>query len=142
MTASAVDRTYTETPVAGRREIHIEAHAQDFALDTSREGDVQVVAVRGELDMATAPLLRSVLATVGNRLPPRVELDLSGVTFVDAYALAVLHLAVRSTPRSRRLALRDPSPVVRRALHLTGLETAFPGVAPPPRPDRAARRAG
>jgi anti-sigma B factor antagonist len=142
VTASAVDRTYTETPVAGRTEIRIEAHAQDFALDTHREGGVQVVVVRGELDMATAPLLRSVLATVGDRLPPRVELDLSGVTFLDAYALAVLHIAVRSTPPGRRLALRNPSRAVRRVLHLSGLETAFPGVAPAPRLDRVARRAG
>ena len=141
MTASAVDRTYTETPVAGHTEMHIEAHAQYFTVDTRREGGVQVVVVRGELDMATAPVLRSVLATVRDRFPPRVELDLSGVTFLDAYALAVLHLAVRSTPGNRRLVLRNPSRAVRRVLHLTGLDTAFAGTQPTPRLDRA-RRAG
>ena len=63
------------------------------------------------------------LDTVVGRRPARVEVDLSGATFMDAHALATL-TAVRRRLASRHatLVLRDPSPAVVRLLELSGTE--------------------
>jgi anti-anti-sigma factor len=100
--------------------------APHFVVDTRRSGTAEVVQVTGEVDIATAPLLRAVLDTVVARRPARVEVDLSGTTFLDAHALATL-AAVRRRLAARHamLVLRDPSPVARRLLELTGTTSAF-----------------
>jgi len=97
-----------------------------FVVDTRRTGTTELVQVQGEVDIATAPLLRAVLDTVVSRRPTRVEVDLSGATFMDAEALATL-LAVRRRLAARHatLLLRDPSPVVVRLLELSGTEHGF-----------------
>ena len=97
--------------------------AEHFVVATRREGATDVVVVRGEVDIATAPLLRAVLDTVVARRPARVEVDLSGVSFLDAYAVTTL-AAVRRRLASRRavLALRDPSAAAALVLQLTRLD--------------------
>ena len=113
--------------------------AEHFVVDTHREGGTEVVVVRGEVDVATAPLLRAVLDTVVRRRPARVEVDLSGTSFLDGSALSVL-TAVRRRLAARRVALvlRDPSPAAGRVLELLGDEYAF-DVVPA---HRVVRRAG
>ena len=100
--------------------------APHFVVDTRRTGTTELVQVRGEMDVATAPLLRAVLDTVVGHRPSRVEVDLSGATFMDAHALATL-TAVRRRLAGRHatLVLRDPSPVVVRLLALSGTEHTF-----------------
>ena len=112
--------------------------APHFVVDTRRSGSTEVVEVRGEVDIATAPLLRAVLDTVVGRRPTRVEVDLSGTTFMDAHALTTLS-AVRRRLASRHatLAVRDPSPVVVRLLELSGTEHAFEIVTGPAEVRRA-----
>lgn len=112
--------------------------APHFVVDTRRSGTTEVVEVRGEVDIATAPLLRAVLDTAVGRRPTRVEVDLSGTTFIDAHALTTL-TAVRRRLASRHAALvvRDPSPVVVRLLELSGTEHAFEIVTGPAEVRRA-----
>jgi anti-sigma B factor antagonist len=100
--------------------------APHFLVDTRRAGTTEVVQVRGEVDLATAPLLRAVLDTAVARRPSRLEVDLSGTTFMDAHALATL-AAVRRRLAARHgvLLLRDPSPAVVRLLELTQMTHAF-----------------
>jgi anti-anti-sigma factor len=141
VTATAIDRTYRQTDVGGRWELRVEAPGPAFVADARRQGRAWVVTVRGELDIATVPLLVTVLGTVRDRLPPRVELDLSGVTFVDCYALETLVASQSELPAGRRLRLRDPSPIVTRVLTLTGLDTVFEVTGASPALDPAARRA-
>jgi anti-sigma B factor antagonist len=95
----------------------------EFAVDTFRAAGHETVRVRGELDIATAPLLRSALDGVYARRPARVEVDLSGVTFLDASSLGTLIAARRRLAAQRAvLVLVDPSPIVRRVLDITGLD--------------------
>jgi anti-sigma B factor antagonist len=100
--------------------------APHFVVDTRRAGTTEIVQVSGEVDIATAPLLRAVLDTVVARRPARVEVDLSGTTFLDAGALATL-TAVRRRLAARHgvLVLRDPSPVALRLLELTRMTPVF-----------------
>jgi anti-anti-sigma factor len=93
---------------------------EPFAIDSHRDGATDVVVVRGEVDISTSPLLRAVLDSVVGRRPARVEVDLSGASFLDAYALTTLATVQRQLAARRSvLALRDPSPAARRALRLT-----------------------
>ena len=97
-----------------------------FVVDACRTGAAELVQVSGKVDVATAPLLRAVLDTVVGRRPARVEVDLSGATFMDAHALATLtQIRRRLASRHATLVLRDPSPVVVRLLELSGMEYTF-----------------
>ncbi len=96
---------------------------EPFAVDCHRDGATEVVVVQGEVDIATAPLLRAVLDSVVGRRPARVEVDLSGASFLDAYALTTLAAVRRRLARRRVvLALRDPSAAAVRALQLIRLD--------------------
>ena len=84
------------------------------------------MTVSGEIDIASAPVLREQL--LGLLRPPasRIVIDLSGVTFCDASGLAVLVAA------SRRAGLLDgvlrlaaPAPLTATVLRLTGLDSRF-----------------
>ena len=54
------------------------------------EGDVLVLAVKGELDMSTVPGLRVALTDAIERGVSRLVVDLSDVTFVDSVSVAAL----------------------------------------------------
>ena len=71
-------------PTAGRR------LGEDLVVETSRDGTTLVVSVRGEVDIATAPLLRAVLEGLPQSRPRRVEVDLSEVTFLDSQGITCL----------------------------------------------------
>jgi anti-sigma B factor antagonist len=86
-----------------------------------RPGGGSIVTVIGELDVSTAPRLRSTfeqaLAAEGD-----VELDLRGCGFVDSSGIATLvWVAVRMKERDRRLVLRGARERVRRILDLAGI---------------------
>ena len=96
--------------------------AEHFVIDTHRDGNTEVVVVRGEVDMATAPLLRAVLDTVVGRRPDRLEVDLSGASYLGVHAFTTLtEIRGRLAVRRVRLVLRDPSPAARRLLARTDL---------------------
>jgi anti-anti-sigma factor len=109
-----------------------------FVVDTVRDGAAEIVTVRGQVDVTTAPLLSAVLETVLGRRPTSVVVDLSGVTALDAYAASELMEARRRLlARDATLTARDPSPVARRALESTDLrrelpvlDSGIPGTAP------------
>jgi anti-sigma B factor antagonist len=87
-----------------------------------------VVAVRGELDLDTAPELRRVLVATIDRNPGElVVVDLEGVDFIDSAGLGVL---LGGRDRARRagggdLVLVATGRSVLRALELTGLTRVF-----------------
>ena len=94
---------------------------QEFAARTVSPDRIEVV---GDLDMVSCPQL---VAALGGAAPGvDVTLDLSGVTFIDSVALALLvktHETLRA--RGARLVLATPSAVVTRLLHIAGLLSVF-----------------
>jgi anti-anti-sigma factor len=81
-----------------------------------------VVRLIGELDLAGAPRLASVLAG----LDGDVDLDCSGLDFIDAAGLRVLQKArVGCAARGCTLVLVDPSPAVVRLLRMVELDELF-----------------
>ncbi len=61
-----------------------------FALTERHDGRDLVLTATGELDLTSVPLLRTTLSGALARRPPRLLVDLSRVTFVQASALAAV----------------------------------------------------
>jgi anti-anti-sigma factor len=85
------------------------------------------VFVFGEVDMASAPVLRVALRdalarTRRDDVDGPIVIDLSHLTFMDARGLGVLaDAARRARMRGGEIVLRDPNRLLLRALHVTGL---------------------
>lgn len=82
-----------------------------------------LVAVTGEVDLATAPGLRETLLRVLHTHGPVVlDIDLAGVTFLDCTGIGAL-VAVRNAAVHVGCHVRvcHPQPIVRRVLEVTGL---------------------
>lgn len=90
------------------------------------EGDVRVLSVRGEVDLASAPELSTRLNVAVRCTAGGVVVDLSGVELIDSTGIAVLLNALRRMTRAkRRLALVAPGGAVLRALRVARLDSTF-----------------
>jgi anti-sigma B factor antagonist len=83
-----------------------------------------VVQVRGEIDAATCDELAAAL-TAATRNDTRLELDVSGVTFIDSSGLRTLVLAQQHLGDDRKLVVRGPDATFKRLLGITGLDAVF-----------------
>ncbi|HEV3387932.1 MAG TPA: STAS domain-containing protein [Solirubrobacteraceae bacterium] len=88
-----------------------------------------VVAVEGELDLASAPHLKLALVELLGKGYARYVLDLSQLTHMDSMGLGVLIGFHKRLPRDARLALAGVPPKQRKLLELTGLDTRFDSFA-------------
>jgi anti-sigma B factor antagonist len=97
-----------------------------FAI-SQQELDKQtsVIAVEGELDLASAPSLKWTLVDQLRAGYGRLVLDLSLVTFMDSTALGVLVGVERSLNAGERLGIACPQPDVMKIFELTGLDGTF-----------------
>ncbi len=81
-----------------------------------------VIAVSGELDIATAPALRDRLTTAIEAGKRRLVIDLSAISFLDSVALATIVHAKQRLPEDGRMALAvDPSSYVMLVFESGGL---------------------
>lgn len=108
---------------------------RSLTLRMTEEGGGRVrAAVYGEVDFDSAPTLRHVLEDSLRHAPGGLDLDLSGVGFIDCSGLRVLiHLRRTARERNTPLRLLSPSYAVARLLALTGTGKLLLG-----RPGRAA----
>lgn len=81
-----------------------------------------LVAVAGQLDIATAPGLRQVLVEAQFSEDHRLLVDLDGLEFIDAMGFGIL-LEARKRARTHdgQVAVLCTTPRIRRELELTGL---------------------
>ncbi len=84
--------------------------------------DWAVLHVRGELDILTSPDLAAILDAV-RQDRRQVAVDLAGVRFVDAHGLRVLLEAARSMLDRGQFAITCPTPLFRRLLAITCLDS-------------------
>ena len=98
----------------------------DFRITaTATEGGADVV-VAGEIDLATAPQLRSELHAIIDGGATVVAVDMADVGFIDSAGLGVLIGAVgRLRERGGRLELRHLQPAPRKVIDITGLHDVF-----------------
>jgi anti-anti-sigma factor len=81
------------------------------------------VGVAGEVDLATAPMLRArLLVVLHDKRPAEVDVDFAEVSFLDCAGIgalvAVYNVAVDGGQRMR---VSHPLPIVRRIMELTHL---------------------
>ena len=95
-------------------------------METQLIGRSARVAVRGELDLATADIFEAALRSVWSRDIRGVEIDLRALTFIGSAGIAALLAAsARARDRGRALTIvRGPQPV-HRIFELTGIEGQF-----------------
>lgn len=93
-----------------------------FAVGVDFVGHDVVVAVRGEVDILTAPELGAIVDAVLDLGHQSVVLDLAELDFMDASGLRVIARAARVLrPSGSVMTVRSPSAMVRRLLDLVGL---------------------
>ncbi len=103
---------FPRAPVAGRRH-------QDLTITVERLGETLVVAVAGDVDLCTAPMLHDVLDANLSRAPRRIVVDLSLVRFLNAAGLEVLLDAHRRVSPGTDVRLVATTRATRRPLQLT-----------------------
>ncbi|MER7278245.1 STAS domain-containing protein [Dactylosporangium sp. NPDC000244] len=91
-----------------------------------------VLAVRGEVDVATAPALREAIVRAVDGRPARVVIDLAAVSFMDSSALGVLISGYKYAQGAGvAMVLASPGPGVYRLLRTSGMVEIFEVVDPP-----------
>lgn len=99
-----------------------------FGVESEEVGGVRVIAVRGELDLSTAPQLEDSLRALEPDRPPLL-IDLAECKFIDSTGIALLVRAWQqqgSQGDGGRFALCGVAEQVQRLLEITGLEAAIP----------------
>jgi anti-sigma B factor antagonist len=90
------------------------------------DGERHVLAVRGEIDLFTAPELKQVLAESIEAGRVRIIVDLTDTTFLDSTALGVLIGAVkRLRSRDGALAIVNIDDNIAKTFEITGLDQIF-----------------
>ena len=98
----------------------------DLKLESFASDGEVTVAVQGEIDLATAPLLFERLAEQIPEVRTRLVLDLEEVPFVDSIGLGVMaRIFKRLRHGGADLVLRRPSPQVAKVLQVSGLDQVF-----------------
>jgi anti-anti-sigma factor len=91
----------------------------DMHLDPA---GVQIVVLSGELDSSSAGSLQQRMATIAPQSVQRLIFDLAGLRFMDSAGIAVL---LGAAEKVSSVSLRNPSPIIRRVLEITGLFDVF-----------------
>jgi anti-sigma B factor antagonist len=105
-----------------------ETHADSIGFLIARRelaADTTLLAVEGDLDLASAPSLKWALSDVQSAAGQHVVIDLARVTFIDSTALGVLVGAQRTLDPGVRLAIARANENVMRVFELTGLDGMF-----------------
>jgi anti-sigma B factor antagonist len=108
-------------------------HVTDTSfISSAAAAGVVRVAVTGEIDMATSQALATALReAVRTEDAKEVEVDLSGVTFMDSSGIRALVMSQGyATEHGVTLYATNPHPHVRRVLEITGLLTLLTEPAP------------
>jgi anti-sigma B factor antagonist len=101
--------------------------AAEITLSTRVDSQgTRVVSLAGELDSSNVDSVTKRMATVVADRPERVIFDLAGLRFMDSAGIAVL---IRTAADVDSVEIRDPSPIVKRVIEVTGLSDVLRIVA-------------
>ncbi|MDX6670904.1 MAG: anti-sigma factor antagonist [Solirubrobacteraceae bacterium] len=101
--------------------------AGTLTIRSAREGDEQVVAVYGELDISCGDALDREMQRVEAGDATRIVVDLSGLEFMDSTGIrTLLSLHARSRADGDRLLLLRGAPAVQQVLEITGADRLLP----------------
>lgn len=99
---------------------------QDLSISVQRSPVEALVTLTGEIDMSTVGRLSAVVGDLLNPAPPRIVLDLAGVTFCDSQGLGTLVVLSRKAAMAQSvLVLVNVGDFLLRVLDITGLRGAL-----------------
>jgi anti-anti-sigma factor len=117
------------TPKISRLALSVQSQ---FRVEVRSEGRSAVVAVSGELDLASGPELEQVLERFTGTPTELLVIDLREVDFMDSTGLSIIVKAhQRFADDGRQLGLVRGSSQVQRLLDLTGVAERLPLVDTP-----------
>jgi len=121
--------------VIARRQRDARVANGDIRLGLSQTTGVdggQVVAMSGELDIATAEQAYAYLTDVIEHTHASVSVDLGNLTFCDASGLSVFaRTADRARESGRQFKLTFARPSLVKIMRITGMDSAFPELRSP-----------
>jgi anti-sigma B factor antagonist len=99
----------------------------DFSLtEESIDDERHLIAVRGEIDLFTAPDLKATLLGAIDAGKNRIVVDLTDTAFLDSTALGVLIGAIkRVRARDGALTIVNVDPNIAKTFEITGLDQIF-----------------
>ncbi len=93
---------------------------------TEERAEAVVLSPSGEVDLGTAPALRSSLKAILEDGHNAI-VDLGAITYIDSTGIKVVFDMHRLfLERGRRVVLAEPATVVRKVMEIVGLEKAVP----------------
>ena len=103
-----------------------EGREMGLTIDLTEHNTRQRITVQGEVDLYTSPELRSAIMKAVPAASSGVEIELSGVDYMDSSGVATLVEGFKvARERSTSFILVSPSVAVTRVLELARLDTVF-----------------
>lgn len=98
-----------------------------FELDIkSNDGEKQVIEVKGEIDIYSAPGFKDKLYSRIDEGPGNIILDLSALEYIDSMGLGILVGALkRIKEREGKIVVQNPRSNIRKLFRITGLDKVF-----------------
>lgn len=93
-----------------------------ITTSVSHDGDVAVLAVSGEIDLATIPAFEAAIADALTHRPKALIVDLSAVDFLASAGLQALVATHEKISGSAKFAVVADGPATSRPIQLTGLD--------------------
>lgn len=101
-------------------------------ISRERDGDVVVARLVGRLDSSAAPEAEEGLLVALGGVPPRVAIDMTGLSYISSAGLRVLLVLAKKVQQAKgKLALFGLTPNVREVFTVSGFDTIF-SIAPDP----------
>jgi anti-sigma B factor antagonist len=95
----------------------------DLSIETRVDGDIALIVLTGEFDLAGVEKFEAALSKLEAESPGVAVVDLSGLGFMDSSGLRALVMAdQRARKADRRLAIVPGPPAVRRVFEITQLD--------------------
>jgi anti-sigma B factor antagonist len=96
-----------------------------FDVDITADGGDVIVAVRGELDVLTAPFLWERMEPALAGITGKLVLDFAELGFIDSMGLGVIvraHSRLRGETAERQIVVRHLNAHARKVFEITGLD--------------------
>ena len=97
----------------------------DFGVDITADGGDVIVAVRGELDVLTAPFLWERMEPALAGLTGKLVFDFAELGFIDSMGLGIIvraHSRLRGESPERQIVVRHLNAHARKVFEITGLD--------------------